>query len=333
MDILIFVFALSVLVLVHEFGHYIAAIKTGVKVEEFGLGLPPRIIGKKIGKTIFSLNWLPIGGFCKLYGEDGDKNGGEAFNNKKPWQKALIVVGGVTMNLILAIVIFAIVYAKIGIPQKLDRVKVSGIAKNSPAEVVGIKENDIILSVGGEDVFNPEQLTLEVGEEKKYNVIVRENPPEGEGMIGVVITNIVMEDIKWYELHKSISAGFREAIYWGKMILGGLGQMMAGIFSGHAPTDVAGPIGMYKMTSQVRQNDGLFGLLQFFGIISVNLAVVNILPFPALDGGRLIFVLYEFIFRKRPNQKFEVVVNNIGMIVLLSLILLVTVGDVIKLVK
>ena len=116
MDLIIFVVALSILVLVHEFGHFIAARKTGVKVEEFGLGLPPRIIGKKIGETIYSLNWLPIGGFCKMLGEDltdsvkdFGKNKEESFQYKKPWQKLLIVLGGVLMNLILAIVIFSVV--------------------------------------------------------------------------------------------------------------------------------------------------------------------------------------------------------------------------------
>ncbi|MFA7676344.1 MAG: site-2 protease family protein, partial [Candidatus Shapirobacteria bacterium] len=134
MDLIIFIVALSILVLVHELGHFFAARKNGVRVEEFGLGLPPRIIGKKIGDTIYSINWLPIGGFCKLYGEDGDGKGGNSFNHKKPWQKLIIVLGGVFMNLVLAILIFSVVYTILGVPTETNKVKIIGIAKNSPAE-------------------------------------------------------------------------------------------------------------------------------------------------------------------------------------------------------
>ena len=344
MDVIIFILALSVLIMVHEFGHYFAAIKTGVKVEEFGLGLPPRIVGKKIGKTIFSLNWLPIGGFCKLYGEDGDGKGGEAFNHKKPWQKALVVLGVVIMNLVLAISIFAVVYAIVGIPIKTEKVKVSLIAKNSPAESIGLKEGDWIQKVGGVEVKTPDQLTIEVGKFKGkkveltildnngkshiYSVEARENPPAGEGSLGIAITNSEIEKIKWYEINKSVPIGFKTAISYSRLILVGLGQMVVNVFSGHVPKDVAGPIGMYQLTSQIRQSDGVLGLLNFFGIISVNLAVVNVLPFPALDGGRIVFVLYEMITRRKANQKFEGMVNTVGMVFLLGLILLITVGDV-----
>lgn len=344
MDLIIFVLALSILIMVHEFGHYFAAIKTGVKVEEFGLGLPPRIIGKKIGKTIFSLNWLPIGGFCKLYGEDGDGKGGEAFNHKKPWQKALVVLGGVTMNLVLAIVVFAIVYAIVGIPVEREKVKIVQIAKNSPAELAGLKENDWIYKVGGQIIKTPDELTAEVakykGKKVELTIVgandesvqkildVRENPPAGEGSLGVAISNSEIEKIKWYEVNKSVPIGFKTAINYSRLILVGLGQMMMNVFTGHVPKDVSGPIGMYQITSQVRQTEGALGLLQFFGIISVNLAVVNVLPFPALDGGRIVFVLYEMITKRKANQRFEGMVNNIGMMFLLGLILLITVGDI-----
>ena len=139
MDIVIFVLALSVLVLVHEFGHFFAAKLTKVKVEEFGLGLPPKIVAKKVWGTVWSLNWLPIGGFCKLYGEDSNGKGTDAFNNKNPWQKGLIVLGGVLMNLVLAIAIFAVVYTILGIPVETDRVRIIGVAKDSPASGAALR--------------------------------------------------------------------------------------------------------------------------------------------------------------------------------------------------
>lgn len=330
--------------MVHEFGHYFAAIKTGVKVEEFGLGLPPRIIGKKIGKTIFSLNWLPIGGFCKLYGEDGDGKGGEAFNHKKPWQKALVVLGGVIMNLVLAILIFTVVYAITGIPVESDKVKIVVTAKNSPAELVGLKEGDWIQKVENVVIKTPDELTTEVlkykgkkvnltvaginSDTKNIIVEVRDNPPAGEGSLGIAISNSEIQKIKWYEFHKSIGAGFKEAFFWSKIIIEGLGKMMGGLFVGQVPKDVSGPIGMYQVTSSIKQSQGMLALIHFFGIISVNLAVVNVLPFPALDGGRIVFVLYEMLFKRKANQKFEIMVNNLGMIFLLGLIILITVGDV-----
>jgi len=346
MDFIIFIVALSVLVLVHEWGHFMAARKTGVKVEEFGLGLPPRIWGKKIGETIYSLNWLPIGGFCKLYGEDGDGKGTNAFNHKKPWQKMLIVLGGVIMNLVLAVVIFSVVYTVVGVPVETDRVSIVGISPGSPAEKAGLKENDVILKVNEVVVKKADGLTTEIGKNKGKNikliinneelkiynkeidVDVRENPPEGEGAIGVAISNTEMKKMPWYRIDKGIVAGFKEAYYWGKIIFGGVTKMISGLLVGNVPKDVSGPIGMYEATSAINKNQGILAVIHFFGIVSVNLAVVNVLPFPALDGGRIIFVLYEMITKKRANQKLEATINNVGMLLLLGLILLITGSDI-----
>jgi regulator of sigma E protease len=344
MDLIIFIVALSVLVLVHEWGHFIAARKTGVKVEEFGLGLPPRMIGKKIRGTIYSLNWLPIGGFCKLYGEDGDGKGGEAFNHKKPWQKMIIVLGGVLMNMVLAIVVFSVVYTILGVPKETDKVKIVGVTDGSPAAIAGLKEGDWIQKVGEIEIKAPNQLTDEVSKYKgekvnlevvgednnigKMEVEVRENPPEGEGSMGISISNTEMIKVPWYRFYEGIGAGFKEAYYWGKIIANGVFEMVGGLFTGHIPSDVSGPIGMYEATSAINQNQGILAVIHFFGIVSVNLAIVNVLPFPALDGGRIIFVIYEMITRKKVNQKVEVIVNNLGMIILLTLIVLITVGDV-----
>lgn len=349
MDLIIFIVALSVLVLVHEFGHFFAARRTGVKVEEFGLGLPPKIIGKKFGDTIYSINWLPIGGFCKLYGEDGDGKGGEAFNHKKPWQKLIIVLGGVLMNLVLAIVIFSVVYTILGVPKETDKVKIIGVAKDSPAEKVGLKENDVILRVQDKEIKKSDELLTEVAKykgkfvklkvyqvsqvEKEVNVEVRDNPPDGEGSIGVAISNTELIKVPWYRFYEGIGAGFKEAYFWGKIITKGVFEMVRGLFMGQVPKDVSGPIGMYEATSSINRNQGFLAVVHFFGIVSVNLAVVNILPFPALDGGRIIFVLYEMISMKKANQKLELVVNNIGMMLLLGLILLITVGDIGRILK
>ena len=336
----------------HEFGHFFAAKITGVKVEEFGLGLPTRIWGKKKWGTVWSINWLPIGGFCKLFGEDVTEEGAikdkRSFITKNPWQKGLIVLGGVMMNLILAVLIFTVVYTILGVPRETEKVKVIGIAKDSPAQEAGLLENDWIKNINEVEINKPSELTAEVGKNKGKEinllieregeeviqpVLIREEAPEGEGLIGIVISNTEMEKIKWYEFYKGIGAGFKEGYYWGKIISNGVWQMISGLLAGNVPKDVSGPIGMYEATSSIRLNQGILAMIHFFGVVSVNLAVVNILPFPALDGGRIIFVVYELIFRKRANQKFEMMVNNLGMMILLSLIFLVTAGDVLRLVQ
>jgi regulator of sigma E protease len=336
MDILIFVVALSVLVLVHELGHFFAAKITGVKVEEFGLGLPPKIISKKRWGTVWSLNWLPIGGF---------KNG--SFLDKNPWQKGLIVLGGVIMNVVLAVMIFTGVYLILGVPKETDRVKIIGVSKDSPAEKVGLKEGDVVLKVQNIELKKSSELTEEVAKFKGQKVAfeierenrvenfiidVREKAPDGQGLVGIVISNTEMEKIKWYEFYKGIGAGFKEAYYWGEIIFKGVTGMIGNLFGGQVPKDVSGPIGMFRATSSIRSNQGILAVVHFFGVVSVNLAIVNVLPFPALDGGRIIFVLYELIFKKRANQKLETMINNLGMMILLSLILLITIGDVYRLV-
>jgi len=349
LDLIIFFVALSVLVIIHEFGHFFAAKKVGIKVEEFGLGIPPRAWGKKIGETIWSLNWLPIGGFVRMYGEDphvtnkdAHKMGHRAFVNKTPLQKFVVVVGGVTMNMILAIAIFAVVYKNTGIPVETDKVRITDISPESPAAMAGMRENEVILKIMDTPITKPQELIEIVGKNKgkeikivtdlsTYSIVARENPPAGQGSLGVAISNSTMQPVAWWEIHKSVGQGFKEAYFWGKVIVEGLGKMVADVFSGRGAADVSGPIGMYQATSSIRQSQGMLAVLHFFGIISVNLAVMNILPLPALDGGRLMFVIYEAITKKRPNPDWEGRIHQAGMLFLLGLIALVAIGDVVKL--
>ena len=349
MDILIFLLALSIVVVFHEFGHFFVAIKTGVKVEEFGLGLPPRIVGKKWGKTLFSLNWLPVGGFCKLYGEDAAVGKSKkAFCNKKPWQKMLIVMGGVVMNLVLAVLIFSVVYTVLGVPQEMDKIKVLEVAEGSPAAEAGLKKDDWIVGVGQVRVKTARELVDEAGKHEgervelavergevmqTVEVEVRKDPPEGEGGMGVAISHMDMVKVPWWQFYKGIGAGFSEAYFWGKIIAEGMYEMVSGLFAGQVPEGVAGPVGMYQATSSIKKDQGVWAMIHFFGIISVNLAILNFMPFPALDGGRMIFIGWEMLTKKKVSSKIESMVNSVGMMVLLALLLLVTVGDVVRIVR
>jgi regulator of sigma E protease len=345
-SILIFILVLSVLVLVHELGHFLVAKKFGILVEEFGFGLPPRIFGKKIGETIYSINLLPFGGFVRLHGEltdDKVTNSKRAFLNKPKLVKVAVIVAGVIMNFILAIVAFAIVYSFTGIPRDTKEVKILDIATGSPAQIAQILPGDKVLAVDGIKVTSVTEFISKVEDKKgkkvilqlqnrKVTIIPRISPPEGEGPLGVAVTNteVYFAPI-WQRPFYGAYYGFKEAIFWGKNVLMGLGSIFTSLFKGQVPQDVSGPVGVFAVTSEVAK-EGILSLINLLGIISVNLAIINILPFPALDGGRLLFIFIEKIIGKRIIPKVENVIHTVGMIILLGLILAITIHDIRRLI-
>ena len=357
MTILIFILTLSILVLVHEFGHFLMAKKMGVKVEEFGIGLPPRLFGIKKGETLYSVNLLPIGGFVKLYGEEYDEldgrgkarlahNMNRTFVNKKPWQKTLIVLGGVIGNFLLGWFIFSYLVTQ-GIPVPTNKVIVETVTKNSPAAIVGLQEKDLIKKIIFENnTINLTSTNTLIEETKKssgkkikllvernqkeltVNLIPRINPPKGEGPLGISVTSYIEKKYPWYT---APFYGLIEAFSISSKIASELGKMLYNLVTFHKQNvDVAGPIGIANLAGQAIKF-GRNAFLEFLALLSLNLAIINILPFPALDGGRLVFVLYEGLTKKKPNKNFEKYTNLIGFVVLLSLAALITVNDVIKL--
>jgi len=360
MTILIFLLILTVLVLVHEFGHFIIAKKMGVKVEEFGIGLPPRLFGIKKGETLYSINLLPLGGFVKLYGEEYDElhktNINRMFVNKTPWQKTLIVLGGVIGNFLLGWFIFSYLVTQ-GISVPANKVIIEKVTKNSPAQIAGLKEKDTILKLippssrrslgeGGlipltssnslitlTQKYAGQRISLLVqrnNQQLTINLTPRINPPVGEGPLGIAITSSIEKKYPWYT---APYYGLIEASNITYKIATELGKLILGLITFQKPrVDVAGPVGIANLSGQAIKFGGN-AFLQFLGLLSLNLAIINILPFPALDGGRLVFVLYEGITKKRPNKNIEKYTNLIGFIMLLSLAALITVNDIIKLVK
>jgi regulator of sigma E protease len=356
LTLFVFLITLSVLVLVHELGHFLVAKKSGIKVEEFGFGFPPRLWGKKIGKTLYSVNWIPFGGFVKLYGEElqeakrqRGKEAKYAFWAKSKKARTAVIVAGVLGNFLLAIVCFSIVYSVAGIPTPSGQVKIVGIAQDSPAEKMGLKKDDIILAVGDEDLHDLKHFIALIEEKKETQVKLlvkrekdslllfitpRESPPEDQGPLGVVVSSIEMKKYPFWQMpFRGAVEGIKEAIGWGTLIFSSLAKMVVDLVGrGVVPKDVAGPVGIFQVTAGVARQ-GILTILQFIGVLSINLAILNILPFPALDGGRLLFVLYEVVTRKRPKPSIEHWINAVGMAVLLSLIILVTVNDVQRIIK
>ncbi|MEK7633695.1 MAG: M50 family metallopeptidase [Patescibacteria group bacterium] len=355
MIILIFLLTLTILVFAHELGHFLMAKKMGVKVEEFGIGLPPKLFGIKRGETLYSINLLPLGGFVKLYGEEYGEtkkaNRNRMFINKKPWQKTLIVLGGVVGNFLLGWLIFSFLVTQ-GVPVPTNHVVIEKVTKNSPAENAGLKEKDIIIKlipqnsefpqvsltsseilISQTNKFAGQAIGLEIKRDGKTfltKIIPRKNPPKGEGPLGIAITSFTEKKYPWYSapyygLIVAFNITFKIATELGKLLFGLITFQKTHV-------DIAGPVGIANLAGQAIKF-GRNAFIEFLALLSLNLAIMNILPFPALDGGRLIFVLYEGITKKRPNKNIERYTNLIGFIVLLSLAALITINDIIKLFK
>jgi regulator of sigma E protease len=337
---------LSILILIHEFGHFIAAKKAGVWVEEFGFGLPPRLFGKKIGETIYSLNWLPFGGFVRLHGEmseDGVTNPKRAFLSKGKLPRAIIVIAGILMNFFLAVVCFAIVYSFLGIPREQGFVQVLEVVENSPAAEAGLSANDVILTFNKEKVLKSTDFTnltkenagkkvsLEVkrgDKELKFNVLLRENPEDGKSFLGLIVTSQAtyyppVWQRPFYGAYYGLIVSYQTTI----AVFQGLGGTVATLGQGQAPKDTVGPVGILAIIYFV-VNQGILPILNLMGLISINLAVINLLPIPALDGGRLFFIGVEALFGKKVLPKFEAALHTVGFVVLIALIFVISFFDV-----
>ena len=357
MQLIVFILMLSVLILIHEMGHFLMARLFKMRVEEFGIGLPPR--AKSLFKhrgILFSLNWLPLGGFVKLYGEDMENpeqaTSPEAFFNKPMWQRAAVLLSGVMMNFILGVVVFGIVYSYLGIPTKTDKVIIVEVAKDSPAAIAGVEVDSLVkkivsgkkeVSFVGIDEFVQKidslkgkevEIVLEdkSGVEKTVKITPRVSPPEGQGALGVALSSVEMKKYPlWQMPFRGVVVGLSEAWGWGKEIAGNLKMIVVNLITGKGlPKDVSGPVGIYQVSKEVYRV-GWVAVLQFMGILSINLAILNVMPFPALDGGRVAFLGVEKIIGKKKKNMIEGYVNTGGMIFLLGLMVLITVKDVIKL--
>lgn len=346
----------SILILIHEFGHFIVAKKRGVWVEEFGLGLPPRIWGKKIGDTIYSINWLPIGGFVKLHGEeeaDTITDPSRSFLKKGKLTKIAITAAGIVMNLLLAVVAFAIVYSVNGIETGKVDVKFLNVSSGSPAEYGGAKVGDIVKKVGNKDVASSDQFKRLVGDAKGrqikveiqreengqkvtkvINMIPRTNPPEGEGPLGVEIADIpeIFYPPIWQRPFYGIYFGFKDAFFYVNAVTSGLGGAAKDVSQGKSPQNLAGIVAILAIFYEVAKL-GFLPLLRFIGIISVNLAVVNLIPFPPLDGYRIATIIAEKIFGKKILPRFEAIIHTVGMILLILLMVILTAREIPQLIK
>ncbi|OGC46313.1 hypothetical protein A2V49_00415 [candidate division WWE3 bacterium RBG_19FT_COMBO_34_6] len=374
MTLLIFLLILSILVLIHEFGHFISAKKLRVRVEEFGLGIPPRIFGKKIGETTYSINALPFGGFVRLYGEDSEnptedqKTSPRSFLNKTPLQRFVIIVAGVTMNFLLAISCFYVLFLSTGfnslsIPLFFDykfsfgksiplNTVVSGFSDNSSAKNAGVKYGEAVISIDDVKVTNVQEIRDAVKDKPNQDVSVllkdlRINSDKGlrrlvirtiagengQGILGVYVS----ESVTLYYSNK-ITAPFQHSYNVLAYSSYAFKEFIKLSFKTKSvepvSAGVAGPVGIYSVIGSILSfggKDAVLGLVDFIGILSLSLALINILPLPALDGGRLAFITAEIIKGKPIDQRFETTIHKWGMIFFFGLLFLVTIKDIFNL--
>jgi regulator of sigma E protease len=346
MIILAVIISLSVLILVHELGHFSAAKIFGVKVEEFGLGFPPRLFGKKFGETIYSFNLLPFGGFVKIFGEDSDEVRPGSFSAQPVWRRSVIILAGVLMNVVLGWLVFSAIFL-IGAPNHL---LIAQVSSDSPAATAGLKEGDVILEarnseaalsdpISSEEFVNlvtayPEEtLDLEImrGDEiLQLSLAGREAPPEGQGPLGVSLVDV---GFAGESLGQSLIKGFETtaATIW--LVTVGFASFFVGLLTRPEVLEsVAGPVGIFALSAQAGSL-GLVYLFQLMAFISVNLAVLNLIPFPALDGGRFLLLIIEKIRMKPISRKVQTAVNTLGFALLLILMILITIQDIGRLVN
>lgn len=374
-SILVFVITLLVLVLIHEFGHFLLAKKFNIKVLEFGFGIPPRVWGKKIGETIYSINWLPLGGFVRLLGEDEvDKATLEdkrSFSAQSVSKRILVVVAGVSMTLLFAWLLFYIVLGfqgfKTQIPLILEHqfsgviqkeesfVVIAQVAQNSPAESAGIKSGERIVSLNNESIENDQQLVektkslagtevelalsdLQGNKMHTIRVTPRLEPPEREGPLGIALMQFELANLEFQTpLQKIFSAPIHSwnlVAYSSRIFSKLISQSLAQKDIEPLSKSVAGPVGITSLANTIltSTDSPLLPYLDFVAILSLNLAVINLLPIPALDGGRLLFLIIEATTRRRVHAQLEKWIHTVGMALLLTLALLITFSDIKKII-
>lgn len=358
--VLVFILLLGVLILVHELGHFWAARRLGVGVEEFAIGFPPRLWSKIKRGTRYSLNLIPFGGFVKLKGEDELVKEGEArpaatssglsLNQAARWRRAVLLVAGVFMNYLLGVVLLTIGFA-VGLPQIIDNIHTSGVKDpaiqvaavnaDSPAGRAGLQLGDIIVNVDSRIFASLNELQNYVAERSQQSVVVKIKRGHQEtavnltpqvlsssnnrAVMGVGLIYVGRVATPWWQ---APLLGWQAANNLVAAIITGLGEIIGKLFAGQGnQVDVAGPIGVAVLTGRAVAMGWIY-VLQFMAVLSINLAVINLLPLPALDGGRLVLLAIESVRRRSLSQNLEALLHRFGFTALIGLLILISLADV-----
>lgn len=319
-------------ILIHEFGHFIVAKMNGVSVLEFSVGMGPKLFQKESNGTLYSLRLLPVGGYCQLEGEDEENDSPNSLNNQSPFVRLKVILAGAIMNFILAFILLILLMS-------VSRVsnEVSGVLEDSPAYSSGIQTGDKIVSINGKNINDGEELLKNIKESQgDLDIrVIRDSQsknikvtPRLENNVRKIGVNFQEEyDIKNFSLIK----GFKKGVITFLNLTGMLYKFLGMLITGQLGLGgVSGPVGVVKEIGNAAKT-GVANLIFLLAYININLGVFNLLPIPALDGGRAIFILIEMIFGKKISQEKEGYIHMVGLILLLALIAVVTIKDVIKL--
>ncbi|MFN2339897.1 MAG: RIP metalloprotease RseP [Halanaerobium sp.] len=352
LTIVSFIIVLGVLVFIHEFGHYITAKKSDIMVSEFALGFGPKLISKKVGETVYSIRSIPLGGFCNMVGEfpaddsmpekekevyDQAKDNGRLFTQKSAFKRLAVILMGPIMNFLLAAFIFIFAFAIFGVPTSTTEEAVLGeVIPQQPAAEAGLRANDQILEINGQEIESWEEMSQLIRNNTDQQITIRYQrdgetntinitpvlSEDGErGVIGIY-PQLVRESVS---IGKSISLGLSQTYQVFKMTIMGFVQM----FRESSTEDIGGPIMIASIIGQAARV-GILNVLNWTAIISVNLGIINLLPFPALDGGRILFIIIEIIRGKAVDPRKESYVHMIGFAILMLLMLFIIYNDLVR---
>ena len=322
-----------ILIVIHEFGHFIAAKLLGVKVNEFAVGFGPRLFGFQGKETKYSFNLVPLGGYCAMEGEDEESGDSRAFCNKSAWRRFLIVVMGAVFNLVFGLILVAIILA----PQKVFvSTTIAEFSENAVTQQSGLQVDDKIIEIEGRKIFGVydmnyaftnvedgalDMVVLRDGKKVELNDVKFETEKE-QGI------TYLKWDFKVYGIKKTVwnyvKQTFSTTVSYCMIIWRSLLDMLAGKYGISA---ISGPVGVTVAIADAAKQS-LLNLLPMMALITVNLGIFNLLPVPALDGGRLVFILFEMIFRKKVPEKYEAVVHTVGFMALIAFMVLVAAKDI-----
>ncbi|OHA00992.1 MAG: hypothetical protein A3C07_05190 [Candidatus Sungbacteria bacterium RIFCSPHIGHO2_02_FULL_47_11] len=350
--LILLIVAISVLILVHEWGHFYSARKLGVSVEEFGFGFPPRLVSRMWRGVRYSFNLLPLGGFVKIYGEHGEgESDQKSFMSRPVWQRFIILGAGVFMNIVLAWLFFS-VGAAVGVPHIAQDdaqdipVSIIAVLPETPADRAGFRAGDQILEMRSGvvnakvshegdirafvDAYAGEEVKISVrrgGEVREVSVIPRARFPQGEGPLGIALAKLTVVRVPWYRAPVEGAETLWRSIVVTASGLAAIAREL--VSNGRTSVPVSGPVGIFFF-AQDSTSLGIAYILQFVGLLSVNLAILNILPIPALDGGRILFLVIEKARGVRINPAIENIIHTAGFVILILLMVVVTYYDIVR---
>ena len=322
----------GLIIFIHELGHFLTAKMFGVKVHEFALGMGPKLFGKQIGDTLYAVRLIPMGGYVKMEGEDENSEDEGAFSNKKPWQRFIILFAGAFMNLVLGFMLLVTLNAVSPRLPAIPKMEVASVIEGMGAEAAGIKAGDKLIAIDGSRIYT--QLDMSLALDGKETVVVTVKRGSEKQTMPVNLTEQdgnryvgIRQAVEEKNAGNLISYSFHETFSIIKLTY----QSFFGMFNGTVAVEqMSGPVGIVTEISNAAQS-GFFDVMWLALIISLNLGVVNLFPLPALDGGRIVFVLWEMITKKKLKPEHEGLIHFIGFVILIAFMLYITKNDIVKL--